>query len=127
LIQVISAAPEIPDLALEVLEIAMSINARFSTVTHQLLVLLQEDISYSQFIALLSVADILMSTSPREGLNLACHEYFHCQGRPHFGVSYGSSIVSEFAETGALGIDYPCNPWATMIVPERSIKHSKSH
>src|SRR4051812_30036574 len=87
----------------------MRINARYST--HQPLVLLQEDINYSQFIALLSVADIFLSTTLREGLNLTCHEYFKCQGQPHSGTSYGSMIVSEFAETGAIDISYPCNPW----------------
>ncbi|OGE58037.1 hypothetical protein PENARI_c001G10002 [Penicillium arizonense] len=111
LIQVISAAPEIPELGAEVSKIATRINARYSTVAHQPLVLLQEDINYSQFIALLSVADIFLSTTLREGLNLTCHEYFKCQGQPHSGTSYGSMIVSEFAETGAIDISYQCNPW----------------
>ncbi|KAJ5748594.1 uncharacterized protein N7511_010290 [Penicillium nucicola] len=111
LVQVISAAPETRDVVDEIVNIATMINVSYASVYYDPLVLVLQDMKYSQFIALLSLTDIFVSMSQREGMNLTCHEYFHCQGRSHFGSSFGSIIVSEFAETGALKASFTCNPW----------------
>ena len=80
----------------------MRINSVYSTLTHQPLVLLQQDISYSQFLALLSVAEIFMATNLREGMNLTSHDFIHCQDGELASQKHGSLILSEF--TGSASI-----------------------
>ncbi|QQK41549.1 Alpha,alpha-trehalose phosphate synthase subunit, putative [Penicillium digitatum] len=66
LVQVMSSASETPELEVQISKIAMRINATYSTITHQPLVLVRQDISHFQFIALLSVAHVFMATNLRE-------------------------------------------------------------
>lgn len=91
----------------------MRINSVHSTLTHQPLVLLQQDISYSQFLALLSVADIFMATNLREGLNLTSHDFIHCQDGEMASQQHGSLILSEFTGSASIfrGHELLVNPW----------------
>lgn len=91
----------------------MRINSVYSTLTHQPLVLLQQDISNSQFLALLSVADIFMATNLREGLNLTCHDFIHCQDGELASQKHGSLILSEFTGSASIfhGHEFLVNPW----------------
>jgi trehalose-phosphatase len=113
LIQVASSASEIPELEAQVAKIAMRINSAFSTLTHQPLVFLRQDISYSQFLALLSVAEIFMATNLREGLNLTSHDFIHCQDGELSSQKHGSLILSEFTGSASVfqGHELLVNPW----------------
>ncbi|KAJ5891394.1 Alpha-alpha-trehalose-phosphate synthase [Penicillium subrubescens] len=113
LVQVASSASEIPALEAQVSKLAMRINSVYSTLTHQPLVLLQQDISYSQFLALLSVADIFMATNLREGMNLTSHDFIHCQDGELASQKHGSLILSEFTGSASIfyGHELLVNPW----------------
>ncbi|KAJ5514636.1 tppC [Penicillium fimorum] len=113
LVQVMSSASEIPELEAQISKIAMRINATYSTITHQPLVLIQQDISHFQFIALLSVAHIFMATNLREGMNLTSHDFIHCQDGQLSSHQHGSLILSEFVGSASIfrGHKLLVNPW----------------
>ncbi|KAJ5959865.1 uncharacterized protein N7479_007015 [Penicillium vulpinum] len=113
LVQIMSSAFEIPELHAEISKIAMRINATHSTITHQPLVLVQQDISHLQFIALLSIAHIFMATNLREGMNLTSHDFIHCQDGQLTSNQYGSLILSEFVGSASIfrGHKLLVNPW----------------
>ncbi|KAJ6187187.1 hypothetical protein N7519_002095 [Penicillium mononematosum] len=113
LVQVMSSASENPELEAQISKIAMRINATYSTITHQPLVLVQQDISHFQFIALLSVAHIFMATNLREGWNLSSHDFIHCQDGQLSSHQHGSLILSEFVGSASIfrGHKLLVNPW----------------
>ncbi|KAJ5774248.1 Trehalose-phosphatase [Penicillium paradoxum] len=113
LIQVMSSSSETPELESQVSKIALRINATYANITHQPLVLLQQDICHSQFIALLSVADIFMATNLREGMNLTSHDFIHCQDGALTSHQHGSLILSEFVGSASVfcGHNLLVNPW----------------
>lgn len=113
MIQVASSATGLPELEAEVSKIAMRVNSAYSTLTHQPLVFLRQDTSYSQFLALMSVADVFMVTSLREGMNLTSHEYLHCQDGKMAAQRHGSLILSEFVGSASIfsGHELLVNPW----------------
>ena len=55
------------------------INSRFSDLSYQPIVFLHQDITFSQYLGLLTVADLCLITSLRDGMNLTSHEYVLCQ------------------------------------------------
>lgn len=91
----------------------MRINSVYSTLTHQPLVFLQQDISYSQFLALLSVGETFMATSLREGMNLTSHDFIRCQDGQVSSQQHGSLILSEFTGSASIfhGHKLLVNPW----------------
>jgi trehalose 6-phosphate synthase/phosphatase len=102
------------DLESEVSKITMRINSNYSTLTHQPLVLLKQDISFAQFLALMSVAEVFMITSLREGMNLSGHDFISCQdGNSGIPQRYGSLILSEFTGSASIwsGHGLLVNPW----------------
>lgn len=107
LIQVISSAGVDPELEAQVSKITMRINTKYSSSTHQPVVLLQQDLSTHQFIALLNIADVFMATGLREGINLTSHEYVLCQAGEFSHHRHGSLIISEFV--GSASIFHDCN------------------
>jgi trehalose 6-phosphate synthase complex regulatory subunit len=113
LIQVATSTTDNPELSATVSDIVTRIDSQFSTLAHQPLVFLRQDIAFSQYLALLSVADVLMVTSLREGMNLTCHEYIICQDGKLCDKKHGPVILSEF--TGSASIfkrnEIPVNPW----------------
>ncbi|KAJ9236934.1 CAZyme family GT20 [Paecilomyces variotii] len=113
LVQVASSMSELPELEAQISKIAMRINSVYSTLTHQPLVLLKQDISYSQFLALMTVAEIFMVTSLRDGMNLTGHDYLHCQDGKLSPQRYGSLILSEFTGSAHIfsGHELLVNPW----------------
>ncbi|KAF2266320.1 hypothetical protein CC78DRAFT_459497 [Lojkania enalia] len=114
LIQVATSTTENEDLAATISEIVTRIDAVHSTLAHNPLVLLRQDIPFSQLLALLSVADALMITSLREGMNLTCHEFVICQdGRACPDKKHGPVILSEFTGSSAVfgGAELAVNPW----------------
>ena len=91
----------------------MRINSNYSTLTHQPLVLLRQDISYSQFLALMNMAEIFIVSSLREGMNLTSHDYVRCQDGKLGPHRHGSLILSEFAGSASIfnGHELMINPW----------------
>jgi trehalose-phosphatase len=102
-----------PELESQISKVATRINSKYSTLTHQPLVLLSQDISYSQFLALMSVAEIFMVTSLREGMNLTSHDYIHCQDGKVTPQFHGTLILSEFTGSASIfhGHEFLVNPW----------------
>ena len=101
-----------------IMEVQMRIDAQFSSLSHQPLVFFKQDIPHSQFLALLSFADICMLTPLRDGMNLTGHEFIACQdgrgtaGTPASEKMHGPLILSEFTGSAAV-IDgaVKVNPW----------------
>ena len=71
LIQVALQTTESNELAGGVADLVSHINSRFSTLTYQPVVFLHtQDLTFSQYLALLTVADAFLVTSLREGMAL---------------------------------------------------------
>lgn len=113
LIQVATSTMEDNELAATVSEIVTRIDAVHSTLTHNPLVFLRQDIAFSQYLALLSIADALAITSLREGMNLTCHEFVICQDGRASPKKHGPVILSEFTGSASIfdGADLGVNPW----------------
>lgn len=113
LIQVATSTTEQPELEAMVSDIAMRINSTHSTLAHQPLVFLKQDLAFPQYLALISVADALMITSLREGMNLTSHEFVYCQDGKYGTKKYGSLILSEFTGSASVFGNHALlvNPW----------------
>lgn len=114
MIQVATSTTEQAELDATVSDIVTRVNSSWANLAYQPLVYLKQDISYSQYLALLTVADALMITSQREGMNLTCHEYLFCQDGKFEGQNrYGSLILSEFTGSHFVfeGNELAVNPW----------------
>jgi len=67
-----------------VTDVVSRLNSRFSTLTYQPVVFLHtQDLTFSQYLALLTVADAFCVSSLREGMALRTHEYVECQEGTH--------------------------------------------
>ncbi|KAI8607952.1 glycosyltransferase family 20-domain-containing protein [Chytriomyces sp. MP71] len=114
LIQVALSTTEENENESQVNEIVSRINSKFGTIEYVPVVYLQQDISFSHYLALLSMADACLITSLRDGMNLTSHEYVVCQG-----VKKSPLIISEFAGTyTSLGAALRVNPWDTQEVAD---------
>ncbi|KAF2033858.1 alpha,alpha-trehalose phosphate synthase-like protein subunit [Setomelanomma holmii] len=113
LIQVATSTTEDAELAATCSEIVTRIDALHSTLAHNPLVFLRQDISFSQFLALLSIADALAITSLREGMNLTVHEFITCQDGQAGNKKHGPVILSEFTGSASMfdGAELAVNPW----------------
>ncbi len=98
------------DLQSQISDIVSRINSRFGNIStqYQPIIFLRQDISFSSYLALLSVADCLLVTSLREGMNLTSHEYIFCQQKKKSPL-----ILSEFVgSSDVFGKDaIIVNPW----------------
>ncbi|KAL7276863.1 Trehalose-6-P synthase/phosphatase complex subunit [Rhizina undulata] len=108
LIQVALTTTSIVEIQSTVTDIVTRINCAYSTLDYQPVVYLHQDISYYQYIALLTIADALVVTSLRDGMNLTSHEYVYCQDKKH-----GPLILSEFTGSASVfnGAEISVNPW----------------
>jgi trehalose 6-phosphate synthase/phosphatase len=113
LIQVATSSTDQPELEATLSDIAMRINSTHSTLAHQPLVFLKQDLAFPQYLALITVADALMITSLREGMNLTSHEYVYCQDGRYGDKAYGSLILSEFTGSASVFGNHALlvNPW----------------
>lgn len=114
MIQVATSTTEQAELDATVSDIVTRVNSSWANLAHQPLVYLKQDISFAQYLALLSVADVLMITSQREGMNLTCHEFVFCQdGRVEGQNKNGCLILSEFTGSSSVfgGNELSVNPW----------------
>ncbi|THH17685.1 hypothetical protein EW146_g3181 [Bondarzewia mesenterica] len=110
LIQVALQTTEENELHGGVGDVVARINSRFSTLTYQPVIFLHtEDLSFSQYLALLTIADAFLVTSMREGM--AAHEFVECQEERHRPL-----ILSEFTGSYSYSGFRSCiavNPWDT--------------
>ncbi|THH21691.1 hypothetical protein EUX98_g8296 [Antrodiella citrinella] len=110
LIQVALQTTEENELQGGVSDIVSHINSRFSTLTYQPVVFLHtQDLTFNQYLALLTVADAFMVTSLREGMALRTHEFVECQEGRHRPL-----ILSEFTGSYSYSGFRSCiaiNPW----------------
>jgi trehalose 6-phosphate synthase/phosphatase len=114
LIQVALSTSDTSDLDATVSDIVTRVNSSWANLAYQPVVYLKQDIDYAQYLALLTIADALMITSQREGMNLTSHEYIFCQDGAVFTDSkHGSLILSEFTGTSSLfqKNELAVNPW----------------
>lgn len=113
LIQVALSTSEKSELDATVSDIVTRVNSSWANLAYQPVVYLKQDIDYAQYLALLSIADALMITSQREGMNLTSHEYLYCQDGKISEKKHGSLILSEFTGTSSLfgGHQLSVNPW----------------
>ncbi|KAI9104088.1 glycosyltransferase family 20-domain-containing protein [Phlyctochytrium arcticum] len=107
LIQVALSTTEANENECRVSDVVARINSRFGSIEYSPVLYLHQDISFSHYLALLTVADACLVTSLRDGMNLTSHEYVVCQTENH-----GPLIISEFAGTyGSFGAALRVNPW----------------
>lgn len=68
---------------------------------------------HSSYVALISAADVLLTTSLREGMGLTAQEFIYCQDGKISNKKHGVVILSEFTGTSHLfgNEDLKCNPW----------------
>ena len=113
LIQIATSTTEQAELDATVADIVTRVNSTYSTLAHQPLVFLKQDISYSQYLALLTVAECFMITSLREGMNLTSHEFVYCQDGKFGPKKYGPLILSEFTGSASVFENHELlvNPW----------------
>ncbi|KIW62074.1 trehalose-phosphatase [Exophiala xenobiotica] len=113
LIQIATSSTEDPELSATVADIVTRVNSTHSTLAHQPLVFLKQDIDFGQYLALLTVAECLMITSLREGMNLTSHEFVMCQDGKFANPKHGPLVLSEF--TGSATVfghnAILVNPW----------------
>jgi trehalose 6-phosphate synthase/phosphatase len=107
LIQIALSTSEQNELRAHISDVVSRINFKFSTISYQPIVFLHQDISFSQYLALLTCADTCLLTPLRDGMNLTSHEYIVCQRETHNPL-----ILSEFTGTyGSFGASIRVNPW----------------
>ncbi|KAI7884621.1 hypothetical protein K492DRAFT_158031 [Lichtheimia hyalospora FSU 10163] len=107
LIQIALSTAEKNELRAHISDVVSRVNSKFSTISYQPIVFLHQDISFSQYLALLTAADTSLITPLRDGMNLTSHEYIVCQENNH-----GPLILSEFTGTyGSFGACLRVNPW----------------
>lgn len=113
MIQVATSTREDPELATTVSEIVTRIDAQYSTLSHNPLVFLRQDISFHQYLAMCTIADAMVITSLREGMNLSAHEYIVCQDGGYDGKKHSPLILSEFTGSSSIfnGAELAINPW----------------
>ncbi|KTW30297.1 hypothetical protein T552_00772 [Pneumocystis carinii B80] len=110
LIQVALPTSEENEIQSQVSNIVLRINSTYGNLSHQYqpVVFLRQDITFSQYLALLTVADAFLVTSLREGMNLTSHEFVFCQRG-----NYSPLIISEFVGSAVRFKDaaITINPW----------------
>lgn len=113
LIQIATSSAEDPELSATVADIVTRVNSTHSTLAHQPLVFLKQDIDFGQYLALFTVAECLMITSLREGMNLTSHEWVLCQDGQFADHKYGPVILSEFTGSATVFGNNALlvNPW----------------
>lgn len=112
LIQICMGSVQDSDYEAEILQIVSRINSLAENISvSQPVILLQQDIDFEQYLALLCELDVFVVSSMREGLNLTCHEFVTCQREKKSPLVLseftGSSPLLDCNGRGALLI----NPW----------------
>ncbi|SMY25940.1 unnamed protein product [Zymoseptoria tritici ST99CH_1A5] len=113
MIQVATSASEQAELLSTVSDICTRIDSVHATLNHQPLLFLAQDLPFAQYLAMLSIADLLMISALRDGMNLTAHEYIHCQDGKYGGKQHGPLVLSEFTGSAVVFEDkhISINPW----------------
>lgn len=107
LVQIALSTSEHNELRAHISDVVSRVNSKFSNISYQPIVFLHQDISFAQYLALLTCADACLLTPLRDGMNLTSHEYIVCQKETHNPL-----ILSEFTGTyGSFGASLRVNPW----------------
>jgi hypothetical protein len=110
LIQVALSTTSINELQGNVTDVISRINMKFSSLTYQPIIFFHtHEITFSQYLALLTVADCFIVTSMREGMALRTHEFVECQAERKRPL-----ILSEFTGSFSFSGFRSClaiNPW----------------
>ncbi|GAA5980877.1 hypothetical protein JCM11641_004752 [Rhodosporidiobolus odoratus] len=136
LMQVTSPSPgDSPQLATKVSELVDQINGTYGSLEFQPVHHYHQTIERDEYFALLSVADLALVTSRRDGMNTTSMEYIICQAE-----AKGSLIVSEFTGVSSLLTKaIKINPWdlggvaraidscLQMPLEERTVRHKLLH
>ncbi|GAA5824424.1 hypothetical protein JCM11251_000417 [Rhodosporidiobolus azoricus] len=136
LMQVTSPSPgDSPALATKVSELVDQINGTYGSLEFQPVHHYHQTIERDEYFALLSVADLALVTSRRDGMNTTSMEYIICQAE-----AKGSLIVSEFTGVSSLlSKAIKINPWdlggvaraidgcLNMPLEERAVRHQALH
>ncbi|KAI9138180.1 glycosyltransferase family 20-domain-containing protein [Paraphysoderma sedebokerense] len=136
LIQVTSPSPHSnPKLESKVSELVAHINGKYGSIEFTPVYHIHQHIDAEEYFALLSVADVGLITSVRDGMNTTSHEFVVCQKE---NEEKGVLILSEFTGTaGSLSSAILVNPWdymgmahsiyeaLTLSKEERSLKHQQ--
>ncbi|KAF8606617.1 hypothetical protein BDV93DRAFT_553778 [Ceratobasidium sp. AG-I] len=112
LIQVALSTTEENEHQVAVFDVVSRINSRFSTLTYQPIVFLHtQDLTFSQYLALLTAADAFFVASLREGMALRTHEFVECQeGKKRPSPLILSEFTGSYSYSGfrsCVGV----NPW----------------
>lgn len=83
LIQIALSTSEYNELRAHISDVVSRVNSKFSNISYQPIVFLHQDISFAQYLALLTCADACLLTPLRDGMNLTSHEYIVCQKETH--------------------------------------------
>ena len=132
LIQVTSAAQiPSPGMASKVSDTVARINGMYGSLQYVPVHHYHQNLDTDEYYALLSLADIALITSLRDGMNTTSHEYIVCQQE-----NMGALILSEFTgSAGSLSGAFLVNPWdylgvahaindaLMMSKEERALKH----
>ena len=113
LVQIATSSTQDIDLRDSVNNLIMEINGDWGDLNHQPIVYLNQDIDYSQYLALMSIADCMLVTSLSEGMNLTCHEFVVSQDGVYALKGYGPLVLSEFIGAARV-FDHNAvlvNPW----------------
>ncbi|QRV75032.1 glycosyltransferase family 20 protein [Ceratobasidium sp. AG-Ba] len=95
-----------------VFDVVSRINSKFSTLTYQPIVFLHtQDLTFSQYLALLTAADAFFVASLREGMALRTHEFVECQeGKKHPSPLILSEFTGSYSYSGFRSC-VSVNPW----------------
>ncbi|KAI6013694.1 glycosyl transferase [Pisolithus microcarpus] len=95
LIQVALQTTESNELAGSVSDVMAHINSAFSTLTYQPVILFQvQEVTFSEYLTLLTIANAFVVTSLRECMALRTHKYIECQEERKRALIL--SVVSNF-------------------------------
>lgn len=87
-----------PSLYKGILDLVTKINSKYSIIAKDYQpIYLKPDVSYQEYLSILTMADVFIVASVREGMNLTCHEYIFCQQQRKNPL-----ILSEFVGSAIL-------------------------
>lgn len=112
LIQVATGTHEQNGILSSVQDIYMRIRQKFGSLAESPLVFHRQDIDFSQYLGLLTAADVFIISCLRDGMGLTAHDFIICQDGETGGKKHSPLLLSEFAGSASLFEDHiAINPW----------------
>ncbi|KAJ3226516.1 threalose-6-phosphate phosphatase [Clydaea vesicula] len=111
---------ETPKIELLISELVSRINGRFGSLEFSPINHYHHSLDEEEYFSLLSVADVGLITSLRDGMNTSCSEFVVCQQENHAPL-----ILSEFTGTaGSLSSAILVNPWDYKLLFDHVTRHT---